>query len=201
MTYTALLRDDDGVRLLEHHVRRLAADGFDPDELREALNALPTGAWTVRVVDGRLDATPREGPGLLADALPSRVVASPFLERTGRFPKPAPPNPYVPLRERGVVTLLCDASLDEVFETSVAMVLAFDGASLVLPPDDRPRVDSTMERAIEAALPFVRRPIRLDAGWSLLAGNATTGVVRVGRPLAESVPAELARALRAVHGG
>ena len=199
MSYTALVVDGQGVRLLDLHVDRLAAGGVDRAWIRSSLAGLLPGAWTVRVVDGELECRPREGPGYLDDALPFRTHVSPYLDHVGRFPKPAPPNRYSPLRERGVVTLLTSADGAEVFEASVAMVLAWDGSSLVLPPEDRPRVDSTMERAIACSLPFVRRPIQLDAGWSLLAGNATSGVVGVGRPLIECVPERIVQALRDVH--
>ena len=60
----------------------------------------------------------------------------------------------------------------------MAAVIAWDGASLVVPPADRPRVASVAEAAIRATLPVREAPLASRGGWGLALVNAVAGVCR-----------------------
>lgn len=176
--FTTLRVIEAGVVLRDGHLARLRAAGpwVEDAFARFARDAAP-GVYALTASAGRLAVEPRPG-SRLHDGIPVRFRVSPVAGCAGPFPKPAPPGPYAAVRAPGVATLLTDATGAELFEGCVAAVIAWDGASLVMPPADRPRVASVAEAGIRAALPVREAPIAARGGWGLALVNAVAGICR-----------------------
>lgn len=145
--------------------------------------------------DGRQLSTLKLPGSRLVEGMATRVMASPFAEQSGRFPKQSSPSPYDAVRAEGVSTLLTDASGGEVFEACSAAVVAWNGSALVLPPEDRPAVASLAEAAIAAHEAVLRAPIRLTESWPLLLVNAVTTCVPKGSAFPVAIRERLAALL------
>ncbi len=199
MSYTALRVDPDGVVLFEHHLARFrecgpaVRDGF----LAFARSAKP-GVWTLRAVGPRLVATPRD-PSLLFDAMPIRTQVSPFAGARGRLAKPPSPCPYDSVRTPGVATLLSSADGSELYEACSAALVGWDGAALVIPPDDRPRVASTAEAALCLGR-TIRAPLRADSSMPVAMVNAIKGLCLPSVPGRERFPPEAVQAVALLLG-
>jgi hypothetical protein len=185
------------VLLFDGHVRRLGEDARAALRAFEA--AAEPGAYRATWDGTQLLTTPRP-PSRLVDGIPTRFAVSPFADQRGRFPKPAPPSRYDGVRLPGVATLLTDGSGDELFEGCVASLVAWDGVTLVLPPEDAPAVASVAEAALAARLPHRRARLLVSAGWPLLLINAVAGTcapsVEGRAPFPEAVRARVDALLR-----
>jgi hypothetical protein len=195
MRYTALKVTDAGVVLFEGHARRLAPEGGAAlSRFREfALGAAP-GFYVLRESGDELRAQPR-GPSALFDGMPARLAVSPVAGAPGPFAKPESPGTYASERVAGVATLLLSADRAEILESCSAAVVGWDGERLVLAPADRPRVDSTAEAAVAAALPHARAPIDAAGDMPIALVNAVKGPCCVECPGRQAFPQEVARAL------
>jgi hypothetical protein len=173
--YTTLRVIGRGVVLLEAHARRLAPRGGPVRDrfLAFARSAAP-GVYALTARGDALSVEARGGSSLV-DGTPWRLAVSPVARATGALAKPVPPGPYAAVRAPGIATLLTSPDGEEIWEACVAAVVGWDGERLVLPPADRPRVDSTSERAIAANLPFTRAPIPSRGAMPLLLVNAVKG--------------------------
>jgi hypothetical protein len=151
--------------------------------------------------DGVALSTQVRPPSRLVEGMPTRFVPSPFAGQRGRFAKPTPPSPYDAVRIAGVSSLLTCAAGVELYESCVASVVAWDGASLVLPPDEVPAVASIAEAEVAARFPHRRASILVAGDWPLLLINAVAGTCAptvAGRAVfPEEVRARLDAALRA----
>lgn len=202
MRYTTLLVTDAGVVLFQRHLARLAPEGDAVTAAfrRFALTAAP-GAYALRAEAGRLDFQPRPG-SRLQGGMPTRVRVSPVAHLRGLFPKPPSPCVYDAVRETGTATLLTTADGAELLEACVAAVVGWDGHRLVLPPLDRPRVDSVSEQAVRAGLPFVEAPLLADSSLAVALVNAVKGVCVIaprGRALFPESAAAMIRAMLAAE--
>lgn len=196
MPYTVLrVTESRGVPLFEGHVRRLGED--TRAALRHfAMEAVP-GVYRATWGSGKLVTTLRP-PSRLVEGMPTRFVVSPFAGQRGRFAKPAPPTPYDAVRVAGVSSLLTGADGTEMYEACVASLVAWDGAMLVLPPDDVPAVASLAEAEVAERFPHRRARLFVEGAWPLLLINAVAGTCAVsveGRP---KFPAEVRARLDAV---
>lgn len=195
-TYTALKVNPGGrVPLFEGHVSRLGPESRAP--LRTFAAQATPGVYRVLWDGAHLTATLRP-PTKLVEGMPTRFVISPFAGQRGRFAKPAPPSSYDAVRQPGVSTLLTDGAGEEVYEACVASVVAWDGASLVLPPLDAPAVASVAESEVAARLPHRRARILVAGTWPLLLINAVAGSCAVAVPGRGAFPAEVRQRLDAV---
>jgi hypothetical protein len=195
MPYTFLSMIDRGVVLCDYHLRRLELEpgsGSFDDFARFACEARP-GAWALWVDDpGGLRVERRPGTRL-RDGIPVRRLPSPLDPGAGLIPKPGlPAEPYARLRQDGVATLLTSADGSEIYEACSAAVLGWDGASLVVPPLDRPRVWSTTEHAIRDHTRVVEAPIP-SQGMPILLANAVKGACTVSAPECGAFPPLLQR--------
>jgi anthranilate synthase/aminodeoxychorismate synthase-like glutamine amidotransferase len=189
--YTALRVTAAGVLLFDEHRARLglaARAAFDAF----AASAAP-GVYALTWTGGALEVKPRPSSRLF-DGMAVRYLPSPLAPGLGPLPKAPSPGPYDALRAPGLATLLTDAEGSELWESCTAAVLAWDGAGLVAPPEDRSRVASTAERALQERLPVRRAPVRVDSGWPLLLVNA---VAPVCVPAGSAFPAEARQAVEA----
>lgn len=198
--YTVLRVTEDGVPFREHHQRRLARGGPGASAAFAAFCAQAApGIYALRYEAGALEVTPR-ARSLLRPGIGVRYAVSPFASLQGRFPKPAPPNDYQAVRNTGWVTLLTDRSGEELFEACTAAVIAWTGRRWITPPEDRPRVASVVEDALEEAGLLDRAPLRVAARQPLLLLNAVVGACPVSAPELPAVPEaaleEVERALR-----
>lgn len=176
-TFTALRVTEAGqVPLLEGHLRRLGESSRTA--LLEFASRAQPGVYRVRW-DGRKLTAELRPPSRLVEGMPTRLVVSPFFGQRGRFAKPAPPSAYDGVRIAGVSSLLTDASGREIYESCVASVVAWDGASLVLPPDEVPAVASVAEAEVASRFPHRRAPILVAGDWPLLLINAVAGTCAV----------------------
>jgi hypothetical protein len=196
VSWTVLRVVDTGVVLRDLHARRFSGLGsrIELDFQRFCADATP-GVYSLGVKENALVATRRDG-SRLSDGMPTRFAVSPLAGHAGLVAKPPPEGIYAAVRAPGVCTLLTDPPRRELLEACSAAVVGWDGARFVLPPADRPRVDSTSEAAIRAHLPFVERTLSLDAAEPLAVANAVAGLVRVDVTGREPIP-ERARALLA----
>lgn len=172
MSYTALRVTESGVVLFDAHRRRLGpayAAAFDAF----AAEAAP-GIYGLRGTDGRLEATRRERSRLF-EGIPVRFLPSPIAERVGPQVKTPSPSPWDAVRQDGVATLLTSPDGAELYESCTAGVLAWDGGTLVAPPDEAPRIASVTEAFLLGRHAHRRTPIRRDAGWALVLVNAVAG--------------------------
>lgn len=173
MSYTTLRVSARGVVLFESHAARLGP-AARPEFERFAASAT-SGIYSLHAQGDVLRVEARGG-SRLTEGLSVRTEVSPVIDRQGAFAKPAPPSPYEPVRRAMTTTLLTDAAGAEVYESCVASVLAWDGASLILVPHDRPRVASVAETFVERHFYHRRAPIRTDSDWGLMLINAVASV-------------------------
>lgn len=172
MSYTTLrVTAASEVVLLEGHVRRLGEGARAP--LEQFAAQAGEGVYRAWWREGRLT-TERRGPSVLVDGLPTRRVVSPYVGVKGRFAKQASPSPYDAVHAPGVATLLTDETGEELYEADTAALVAWDGAALVLAPEDVPGVASVAEWAV-ARLPHRRARLLVSSGWPLLLINAVVG--------------------------
>ncbi|MDP1822269.1 MAG: hypothetical protein Q8L48_03475 [Archangium sp.] len=171
--YTVLrVTEASGVPLFEGHVGRLGESSRGA--LRHFASQAMPGVY--RVTWDGLQLTTSQRPGSrLTEGMPTRFVVSPFAGQKGRFAKPAPPTPYDPVRLAGIATLLTDTTGTEIYEACVASVIAWDGESLVLPPEEVPAVASLAEAEIAARFPHRRARVLVASDWPLLLINAVVG--------------------------
>jgi len=196
MRYTTLLVTEAGVVLFARHLARLAPEGADVvAAFRSFAQTAAPGTYALRADGGRLDVQPRPG-SRLRDGLPTRVCVSPVAHLRGLLPKPPSPCPYDAVREVGTATLLTTAEGAELLEACVAAIVGWDGHHLVLPPLDRPRVDSVSEQAIRASLPFVEAPLRVDGSLAVSLVNAVKGVCVIAPPARALFPDRAAAMIR-----
>lgn len=194
--YTALrVTEANSIPLFEGHVARLG------EASRGALRlfASQTSAGVYRVTwDGAQLTTTLRPPSRLVEGMPTRVQVSPFAGQRGRFPKPHPPSPYEGVRVSGISTLLTDAAGEEFYETCVASLVAWDGATLVLPPEEAPAVASLAEAAVAARCEVRRTRLRVDGEWPLLLINAVAGSCAVNVPGRHPFPKDVRARVDAV---
>lgn len=188
--YTSLLVTTEGVVLLEQHRARLGPRWRS--ELDAFARTATPGAWVVRVDSGTFRVEPRPGSRLY-DGIATRARVSPVADLRGELPKQASPSPWDDVREPGLATLLTDATGTEVYESCSAAVLGWDGARLVSPPVDRPRVASTAVQLLLAHHAHRCAPLAPDG--PLLLVNA---VVLTCLPLGSTFPVELRQRLHAL---
>ena len=134
----------------------------------------------------------------LVEGMPTRLMVSPFVGQRGRFAKPSPPNEYASVSVEGVSTLLTDAAGEELYETCVASLVAWDGASLVLAPEEVPAVESVAEAEVWAKLAPRRARLWVKSAWPLLLINAVAGTCAVDLPGRTAFPADQRARLDAV---
>ena len=188
-TYTALrVTSERRVPLFEGHVRRLG-EGSREALLDFASRAVPGVyqlTWNGRELVSELRPASR-----LIEGMPTRLVVSPFAGQRGRFAKPAPPSPYDSVRLPGVSSLLTDALGEEIYESCVASVLAWDGERLVMTPEEVPAVASVAEHEVSARFPHRRASIRVNGDWPLLLINAVAGTCAVMVPGRAAFPSDV----------
>lgn len=193
MPYTLLRVTVRGVVLLDYHVRRLELEVDSP--AREAFvtfarDAAP-GVWAVWSERDGIRTEPRAG-SRLRDGMPARMVRSPVLDRVGPLAKPGIPGPYDAVRVEGVATLLTSADRKEILEACSAVVVGWDGHSIICPPRDRPRVWSTAEAAIRDHLEAREAPLASSSD-ALLLVNAVKGTCAPAGPHSRAFPEEARR--------
>lgn len=175
--YTVLrVTQSSGLPLFEGHVRRLGEDSRVA--LRHFASQAAAGVYRVSWDSANLVTTPRP-VSRLVEGMPTRFVVSPFSGQRGRFAKPAPPTPYDAVRVSGLSSLLTDLAGTELYEACVASVVAWDGAMVVLPPDDVPAVASLAEAEVAARMPHRRARLWVESQWPLLLINAVVGTCEV----------------------
>ena len=174
MTFTTLRKTAEGVLFLPQHLERLfaftARAEFFVQQFKEQLAREPVGIVSIAFDNSQLTFTHRTASSLF-EGIAMRKAVSPI---TGNqpIPKSASPSEYDAFRVPEIATLLTDATGNEVYESSVSAILAWNGVSLVAVPDDRPRVQSIAEKEIAARIHVQRIPIVFDAHWPLLLVNA-----------------------------
>ena len=176
------------VPLFEGHVRRLGEASRGP--LRQFADQAEAGVYRA-TWDGAQLTTSVRPPSRLVEGMPTRFVVSPFVGLSGRFPKPGPPSPYEAVRVAGLSSLLTDPSGQELYEACVASVIAWDGAELVLAPEDVPAVGSIAEAEVAARLAYRRARIFVAGDWPLLLINAVVGTCAVSVPGRAAFPAQV----------
>ena len=194
--YTTLLVTDAGVVLYEAHARRLAPDGG-----AARARGSTASRRRRRPARTRSSTTARGSTSGRAPAPRCATACRPASSRrrsrgaAGAIPKPPPPGPYAALRAPGVATLLASPDGAELWEACVAAVVSWDGARLVLVPEDRPRVASVAEAAVRAGFPHAvgaDRGRRRRAAPARERAEGTCTVAAPGRaPFPERVRAEL----------
>jgi len=178
MTYTVLrVAEDFTIPLLHRHAERLGEGSFAALKRFVSVVVAP-GIYRVTWDGGQLSTLLRPA-SRLREGMPTRLTVSPMANLRGRFPKPAPPSPYDAVRLDGVSTLLTNPAGDELFEACSATLVAWNGDSLVLVPDDAPAVASLAEAAIAANEPVRRRPIATAGTWPVLVVNAVVGTCAI----------------------
>lgn len=171
MSFTTLRVCARGVIFFEEHAHRLGP-AYRSAFRRFAHNAAE-GIYALRGVGGdELAVERRDGSRLLQPALEVKTAISPMLNHNAPFAKPPSPSPYDAVRSKTTVTLLTDAKGDEIYEACIAAVMAWDGDSLVLVPEDRPRVLSVAEAFVARNFSHRRAAIHAAGDWGLLLINA-----------------------------
>lgn len=197
MSYTLLRVVEDGVVLFEEHRRRLApAGGRIATRFDDFARSATPGIYALRAGAGQLAVERRERSRLF-DGMPVRWLVSPFAGRHGLFPKLPSPSEYDACRQACVSTLLTSANGLEIYESCSAAVVGWDGAQLVFAPEDRPRVDSTAERALRARVAFTAAPLLRDARLPLALVNAVAGLCLPVVPEREEFPEDACALVRA----
>lgn len=196
-TYTVLrVADDFTIPLLHRHAERLGDGAFAA--LKHFVSfVVDPGIYRV-TWDGRQLSTLLRPASRLREGMPTRRLVSPMAKQRGRFPKPAPPSAYDAVRLDGVSTLLTNEAGDELYEACSATVAAWDGESVVLPPEDAPAVASLAEAAIAANEPVRRSPIAAAGAWPLLLVNAVVGTCAIDVPGRGAFPADVRSRLTAL---
>ncbi len=202
MGYTTLRVSALGVVLFEEHAARLGP-ALLPAFERFAATATE-GVYSLRANGEKLEVERRTG-SRLQEPFRLTTAVSPMLESPGPFPKPAPPSAYDSVRTPKTVTLLTDAAGVEIYECDLAGVMAWDGTSLVMVPEDRPRVLSVAEAFVARRFSHRRAPIRTDGHWGLLLINAVAMVAPPSggrRPFSRQFLGQLSKAIEATarHG-
>ena len=188
-TFTALrVTVAHRVPLFEGHVGRLGEASRGP--LRQFADQAEPGVYRA-TWDGAQLTTSVRPPSRLVEGMPTRFVVSPFVGLRGRFPKPGPPSPYEAVRVAGLSSLLTDPSRQELYEACVASVIAWDGAELVLAPEDVPAVASIAEAEVAARLAHRRARLFVAGDWPLLLINAVVGTCAVSVPGRAAFPAQV----------
>lgn len=123
----------------------------------------------------------------LADGQPVRFCPSPI--QRGPVPKPVSPSAWDALRVDDVATLLTDPAGQQLYESCVAAVVAWNGSALVMTPNDTPRVASLAEAALGANEAMFREPLLVESNWPLLLINAVA-VAEPSMPHRGRFPAE-----------
>jgi hypothetical protein len=197
VSYSVVRVVDSGVVLFEEHARRMERAGVDALAAyqRFAAQAKP-GVYSLSWGAGRLDVKVRTTVSLF-EGMPARFVVSPVAYSTETLPKAPPPNAYSAVRREGVATLLTSADGTEILESCTAAVFSWDGESILLPPDDRPRLLSTAAAAIEARTSCRRLPLRVDATAPLGLVNAVCGPVAPNVAGRDPLPSEARRVVEA----
>ncbi len=197
MSYTTLRVSALGVVLFEEHAARLGP-ALLPAFERFAASATQ-GVYSLRANGDALDVERLSG-SRLQRAFRLRTAVSPMLTQEGPFPKPRPPSAYDSVRVEKTVTLLTDAAGEEIYESDIASVMAWDGTSLVMVPSDRPRVMSVAEAFVARRFSHRREPIRTDGHWGLLLINAVAVVAPPAggrRPFSRQFLGQLTKAIEA----
>lgn len=197
MSYTLLRVVEEGVVLFEEHRRRLAPAGGRIAALFDDFAGTATpGIYALRAGAGQLAFERREASRLF-DGMPVRWLVSPFASRRGLFPKLPSPSEYDACRLAGVSTLLTAGDGMEIFEGCAAAVVGWDGAGFIFVPEDRPRVESTAERALRARVAFASAPILCRASLPLALVNAVAGLCLPAIPEREAIPEAACALVRA----
>jgi hypothetical protein len=194
MGYTTVRVSAAGVVLFEDHAVRLGPEARPAFEQFAA--TATEGVYSLRAHGAELTIERRAG-SRLHDEVVLRTRVSPMLSHPGPFAKPAPPSLYDSVRIPDAITLLTNHSGDELYECDVASVMAWDGASLVLVPTDRPRVLSVAEAFVAREFLHRRAAIRTDGDWGLLLMNAVAAVAPKRLHGRHAFPPELLADLRA----
>lgn len=188
-TYTvARVTESATVPLLRHHVARLGDDAAAA--LRELAARAPSGMYRLWWDGERLESQRVEGSAL-REGMPVRFAVSPFVASGGRFAKPSPPSLYDTVRVPGVATLLTNSAGNELFESCRASLVAWDGASLVLPPDDVPAVRSVAEAEVVRSFAPRRATLAVQSDWPLLLLNAVAGTCAITAPGRAAFPPDV----------
>ncbi len=181
VSFTTLRVSARGVVLFEDHATRLGRLYRHAFE-RFAAHA-SHGVYALRGLEtGELEVEYRSGSKLMQPGLTVKTAVSPVRHHPAPFAKPPSPSEYDAVRSPGAVTLLTDAEGSEIYEACVAAVMAWDGASLVLVPSDRPRVLSVAESFVARNFSHRRAPIRTDGDWGLLLINAAESLAPESAP-------------------
>jgi hypothetical protein len=196
MSYTVLRVTEGGVVLFDAHQSRFEVAGENAVQgfLLFAAEARP-GIYSLTWRGGVLDVVERATTSLF-EGIPVRHAISPFAGSGQRLVKTPPPNPYQALRQAGTATLLTSATGDEIYESCTAAVIGWSGHRFVAPPQDRPCLDSTALRILDAAGALERGPILRESRACLALVNAVAGLVVPMAPGRDPFPAE-GRALAA----
>jgi len=197
MITTTTLTMTTGIPLFEGHVRRLGEDSRG--QLSAFAERASPGVYRVTWDGTQLTATQR-APSRLFDGMPTRRAVSPYAGTKGKFPKPSSPCPYDAVRIDQVATLLTDARDEELYEACRASIIAWDGRSLVVPPEDAPGVASVAEAEVLAQFPVRRARVLVADQWPLLLINAVVGTCTLaGSNFPERLRADLDARLREVR--
>jgi len=183
------------VPLLARHLERLGPEAADA--ARAFLASAAAGIYRLSWQAGALQTSLRPASRLV-EGMPTRLVVSPFAHHHGRFPKPAPPSPYDNVRLDGVATLLTSADGRWLYESCAASIVAWNGAALVVPPEDVPGVASVAEAQVVDRLTPRRAPLAADSEWPLLLINAVVGTCAVDIPGRAPFPVDVRTRLDAL---
>lgn len=198
--YTVLRKTADGVPLRSLHRARFSASPEAERAFEEAVEALPEGLHALQYAENTVQVRTLAGSRLAAV---EHVQFAPTpLPGTGAIAKPAPPCLYDAFRSGPVLTVFVHGA-GELCEADCAAVVGWDGLSLVVPPDEAPRVASVAETAIlEAFYGRVRRGALLRDGAEALAfvnaAGACTLPIAGRAPFPSALLAEIAEGLRGV---
>ena len=191
---TTLRVTEQGVVLFAAHRARLgpaAERSFDTFAATAR-----SGIYSLIARDELLEVISRPASRLF-EGIGVRYAISPVADRRGPFPKEGSPSPYDAVRTPNLATLLTDPDAQEVWESCVAAVFAWDGAQLVAVPEARPRVDSLAERTVAAALSPRRAPLLREAGWPLVLVNAVITCVPAKQVFPQAIRAAIDEAIHA----
>jgi hypothetical protein len=186
--YTVLaVGENFTIPLLHRHAERLGEGSFAA--LKRFVSSVSHPGVYRATWDGEQLSTLLRPASRLHEGMPTRQAVSPMAQRLGRFPKPAPPSAYDAVRLEGYSTLLTNETRNMFFEACSATLVAWDGNSLVLPPEDAPAVASLAESAIAANESVRRFPLSTESSWPLLLVNAVVGTCSIDVPGRAAFPA------------